>query len=144
MSLTAKITSAYQQALKAKDRQTTAAIRLLLAVIKNREIEKKAELEDSEVVKTLLTEAKKRREALSIYRQSNREELAKIEAFELKIINRFLPAMMTEAEISAAIDKLKQSGGLPGDFGAAMKLVMEQLQGRAEGKLVAEIIKSRL
>lgn len=88
--LAVKLTAALKTAMKAKDRETAAALRLVLAALQNLRIAKRAELTDEEVTAVLQKEAKKRVEAKTIYEKAGRAELAAIEEFELKIIRQWL------------------------------------------------------
>ena len=99
---------------------------------------------DAEVIELLKTEAKKRRESQAIYLQAGRPELADKETFELKVIEEFLPRQLSPDEIKILVKELKQSGELPADFGGAMKQVMAKLNGRADGRMVAEAVKASL
>ena len=89
--LVVKLTAALKTAMKAKDRETAAALRLVLAALQNLRIAKRAELTDEEVTAALQKETKKRVEAKAIYEKAGRAELAEKEAFEMKIIKDFLP-----------------------------------------------------
>lgn len=144
MNLSDKIHSAYQQAFKAREKETTAALRLILAAIKNQSIELKRTLTDDETISVLRHEAKKRRESILAYRQAGREELAKQEEFEQQLIDGFLPQQMSEAQIQAVVDRLKSGSNWPDNFGEAMKLVMAELKGQADGKLTAKVVNQSL
>lgn len=139
-----KLAAALKTAMLTRAKDRLGALRLLLAVIKNKEIEKRAGLVDAEVIELLKTEAKKRRESQAIYLQAGRPELADKETFELKVIEEFLPRQLSPDEIKILVKELKQSGELPADFGGAMKQVMAKLNGRADGRMVAEAVKASL
>jgi uncharacterized protein len=113
-------------AMKAGDRETTAAIRLIQAAIKNRDIEdrtKTVQIDDDLLVTEVLQKmVKQRRESIELYRQGGREELALAEEAEVAVIERFLPAQMSEGETRAAIEAIKAEIGASGmkDMGRLM------------------------
>ncbi len=120
------IKSAQVAAMKAGDKESRAAISLIQAAIKNRDIEartgKAPEDDDALVVEVLQKMVKQRRESIEMYRKGDREELAKAEEAEVAVIERFLPARMTDAETSAAIEAIKADLGASGmkDMGRVM------------------------
>ena len=97
-----ELNTALKTAMRERDTHKVAALRLILAVVQNKEIAKKASLTDEEMIVLLKTEAKKRQEALDIYQKAKRQELAQKEAFELKLIKEFLPQPLGEA-VKAAL-----------------------------------------
>ncbi len=144
MSLAQKIDTALKTAMRERNADEVAALRLVLAVVHNQEIAKKAPLTDEEMITLLKTEAKKRQEALEIYLKNQRQELAQKEAFELKLIKAFLPEQLSEAKIKEIVGQMKAGGELPDNFGEAMKRVMAKLKGQADGRSVAEAVKAAL
>lgn len=146
MSLTENLTAAMKEAMKAKDSLRLSAIRLIRAAIKNREIEERRELDDQGVIAVLSTLAKQRRDSVEAYRQSHREDLAEKEEKELAVIQEFLPRPLTEDEIRSLIDEAVVESGASGmkDMGKVMKSVTAKTTGRADGRLVSELVKARL
>ena len=146
MSLTENLTAAMKEAMKAKDSLRLSAIRLIRAAIKNREIEERRELDDQGVIAVLSTLAKQRRDSVEAYRQSHREDLAEKEEKELAVIQEFLPRPLTEDEIRSLIDEAVAESGASGmkDMGKVMKSVTAKTTGRADGRLVSELVKARL
>ena len=120
------IKSAQVAAMKAGDKEARAAISLIQAAIKNRDIEARTGAapadDDTLVVEVLQKMVKQRRESIAMYQQGNRPELAEAEAKEVAVIERFLPQQMTEAETSAAIEAIKAELGATGmkDMGKVM------------------------
>ena len=141
-----KLTEDLKSAMKSADQTTVGVLRLLLAALKNKEIEKRSgnvDLTDEDVLRVILSEAKKRKDSIDIFRQGKREDLVLKEKEELAIIEKYLPQQLTVEEIEKAIDRVLSA--LPAkDFPAAMKLAMQELRGKADAKLVAEIIKKKL
>ena len=120
------IKSAQVTAMKAGDKDRLAAVRLILAKLKDRDIELRTATtvpdDDTVVVEVLQKMVKQRRESIAMYQQGNRPELAEAEAKEVAVIERFLPQQMTEAETSAAIEAIKAELGATGmkDMGKVM------------------------
>lgn len=132
-------------ALKAGDSAAVSTLRMALAALRNRQIElKKLEenliLEDEEVLAALEREAKKRREAASLYRTGLRVELAEREEAELKILQKYLPAELSDSELSAVVSEEAVRVGR--EFAPLMKAVMARVKGRADGKAVQEKIRA--
>lgn len=140
-----------QAAIKARDELTAATLRMALSAITNAEVAGKQakELTDDEVLGVLDKEAKKRRESVTAYRDANRPELADREEAELGVLARYLPQPMSEEEVSAIIDQAIAEAAASGKTGmAAMGAVMQQVtaatKGRADGKTVSGIVRTRL
>ena len=131
-------------AMKAKDQLKVSVLRMVLSALHNEEIAKRKPLEEDEVNRVLSKEVKKRQEAVELYRRGNRPELADKEEAEMKIIGAYLPQMMSEIEVKEVVERLKAKGELGTDFGLAMRAVLAQVKGRADGKMVAEAVKSNL
>jgi uncharacterized protein YqeY len=139
------------QALKNKEDLKVQTLRLLLAVIHNREIEKRAKgeegvLTDDEIASLVIKEVKKRKEAIDLYLKGGRSELADKEKAEIKILESYLPAQMSEEEIRKAVqpilDSIKPQG--PKDFGRVMGALMKELKGKADAELVGKIVRESL
>ncbi len=148
MNLKEQISEDIKNALKAGDSFTAGVLRMVVAALQNKSIEKRGkgeeeELTQEEILEILAREAKKRKEAIELYKQGDRQELADNEEKELAIIEKYLPQQMSKEEVVeivlAIIEKNK-----PENFGEAMKLVMAELKGKADGKMVAEVIKDQL
>lgn len=133
-----------KKAMQQRQADKVSALRLLVAALKNARIEKKADLSEAEEVAVLNKEAKKRQEAIEMYKKGGRQELAAKEEAELEIIKGYLPQQMGEEKIKELVKEMKQAGELGDDFGQAMKLVMAKLKGQADGKLVAQAVKTEL
>ena len=146
MSMLQKISEDLKNAMKGGRSLEVETLRMLLASLKNREIEKRGkgggELTDDEVLEVIGREVKKRREAAEIFAKSSRTDLADKENKEIEILGRYLPPQMSKEEIESVIDAIIQKGTK--EFGAVMKEAMKELRGKADGKVVGEIIKSKL
>lgn len=138
-------------ATKSGDKVTRETLRMALTAIKNEEVSGKEvrELSDDEVIVVLSKEAKKRRESIEAYTSANRVDLADVESAELAVLEKYLPAQLTEAEIAAIIATAVEAAGAQGltgmkAMGAVMKSVTPQVSGRADGGAVAAAVKSAL
>ncbi|TSC74260.1 MAG: hypothetical protein G01um101433_1084 [Parcubacteria group bacterium Gr01-1014_33] len=151
ISLQAKIKLDIVTALRSKEELQLSVLRMLAAALQNREIEKHAKisgavLDEEEVVATVRSEAKKRRDAIEGFKKGGRKELAEKEAAELKILEAYLPQELSEEEIEKIVqDVLGQLGELTQkDFGRVMKEVMGRVKGQASGERVSEAVKKFL
>ena len=133
-------------AMRAKDKERLVTLRMLLAAIKQREIDEKITLDNTAVIKTVEKMIKQRRDSAQQFEAANRPELASKENDEIKILQTYMPQPLSEAEISAAIDAAIQSTGADNmkDMGKVMGTLKSQLQGRADMGAVSAKIKERL
>jgi len=146
MSLKDQLNEAMKSAMKAKDSLRLNAIRLIRTAVQNREIDERRELEDQEVIGILSSLVKQRKESAQVYRDGGRPELAEKEEQELGIIQEFLPAQLGEDEIRAIIEEAVRETAAASmkDMGRVMKVVTGKTLGRADGRLVSELVKARL
>jgi uncharacterized protein len=135
-------------ALKAQDKVTLGTLRMVLAAVKNEEVAGRTprELDDADVVKVLVKQAKQRREAAEAFRAGGRGDAADTELAEEAVIKRYLPSELTEAEVTQLVREAIAEGGFSGprDMGKVMKAVGPKTAGRADGKVVAGIVKTEL
>ena len=132
--------------MKAKDGTKVSVLRFLMAAIKNREIELKDSLDDEQVLQEIVSSAKKRRESIEAFRDAGREDLAvKVEA-ELAILEEYLPEQLSAEEVRKVVQEAILSVGAssPADMGKIMKEVMPKVRGKADGKMVNQIVKESL
>jgi hypothetical protein len=137
-----------RSAMKARDETVTGTLRMALAAVRSAEVAGKAarELSDDEVLGVLGKEAKKRREAADAYAQAGRAELADRERAELAVLDRYLPAQLSDQELVDLVAGVLAAGGFtgPGAIGPAMKAVRAEVAGRADGARVAAVVRRRL
>lgn len=135
-----------KDAMRAKDKERLAVIRLMLAAIKQREVDERVELDDEQVLVTLDKMLKQRRESIAQYEAADRQELADIEAAEIKIIQTFMPEPLSEADIATMIDEaIAQTGANEmKDMGKVMGILKPKMQGKADMGAVSKLIKTRL
>ena len=138
MMLSDKLKSDLTDATKTSEVVRRDTLRLLLSALNYKKIDLQHDLSDEEVLQVIGVEAKKRRESIAVFEANNRPELAAGEKSELIILESYLPIQLTEEEIKLELSKLD----LPKDFGQAMKIVAPLFKGRADGKLVSEIVRN--
>jgi len=133
-------------AMKAKEKERLGVIRMLLAAAKDAAIEKRGDLEDDEVMRLLMSYAKKREEALAEAKKAGRDDLAAKEAFELEVVRGYLPAPLGAEELEALVDEVVAEVGASTmkDMGRVMKVCQERARGRADGSRLSAAVKSRL
>jgi hypothetical protein len=146
MTLQTRIESAMRDAMRARDQRRTSTLRMAMAAAKNRQIELGRALTDEDMVEVLSRQVKQRRESIEQFRAGGREEMARSEEAEAEILGEFLPEQLSEAELAALVDEAVGSTGAsgPGDMGKVMGAVMPRTKGRADGKLVSELVRRRL
>ncbi len=133
-------------AMRARDAARLSAIRLLLAAIKQREVDERTELGDGEVVAVVEKMIKQRRESIAQFEKAARKDLVDAEKFELEVLSGYLPQQMSEAEIEAAIAAALAESGAAGmkEMGKVMALLKARLAGRADMARVSGLVKTRL
>ena len=147
MMLKEQIGKDLNEALKARDERRLSALRLLRTEIKKREVSgQKKELSDAEVMEAVSTLVKQRRESIRLFREGQRQDLVEKDEGELQILLSYLPPPFSQTEIEALIDQVIEEAQATGpkDQGKVMKSVMAQVAGKAEGKVVSEIVKQKL
>lgn len=147
MTLSEQIIADLTEAMKAKDADRVGTLRLVKAALTNRKIDKGADLDDGEIIKTLQTLVKQRRDSIDQYRNAGRDELAAKEQNEIDIISVYLPQAATDEEIAAAVDAAIRETGASTmkDMGLVMKAVLAQLADKSpDGKAVSEAVKGKL
>jgi uncharacterized protein YqeY len=146
MSLQTDIEFAMRTAMKARDDRRVGTLRLVMAAAHNRQIELGHELTDAEVVEVLDRQVKQRRESVELYRGGGRDDLADVEEAEIVILREFLPEPLTDAEVEDLVrDAIAATGASsPSDMGKVMGALVPQTKGRADGKLVSDLVRRLL
>ena len=149
MTLVERVTQDLTAAMKSQDAGRTSALRMAKAALKNREIEKKGDLDDAEATRVLQGLVKQREDSIFQFRKANRPELVQKEEKELDVLKAYLPAEASDADIDAAVTKaLAETGAAtPKDMGKAMKAAMGALQAAGkpvDGKKVNDAVRRRL
>ena len=132
--------------MKAKDGNRVSVLRFLLSAIQNREIEKKDALDDDEVLAEITSSAKRRRESMEAFKEGGRRDLVEKEEAELAILQEYLPEQLSPGEIRKVVQEVAEAVGATStsDLGKVMKELMPKLRGKADGKLVNEIVREVL
>ncbi len=141
-----QLTADMKDAMRAKDKERLGTVRLILAAIKQREVDERIELDDTQVLAVLDKMVKQRRDSIKQYRDAGREELAAVEESEIAVIQAYLPAALSDEEIDTLIDEAVAASGAEGmqDMGKVMGQLKPKLQGRADMGQVSGKIKARL
>ncbi len=146
MTLKERITEDMKNAMRAKHAQRLSAIRMLLAAMKQIEVDKRIELTDTDVISITEKEIKKRRESITQYQAAKRDDLAANEQFEVDVLSAYLPAQADEAEVDAVIAQAVAEAGASGPqaMGKVMAAVKAKLAGRADMTRVSVRVKALL
>lgn len=148
MSLEQQVNDSIKDAMRAKNEAELRGLRAIKAAVLMQKTEggKKETLSEEEELKILQKLAKQRREAMDIFIQQNREDLAFKEKEELEIIERYLPKPLSEEELKAELEKIVSETGAssPADMGKVMGVASKKLAGKADGKTIANMVKSML
>ena len=141
-----QITDAMKAAMKGGDKARLGVVRLMLAAIKQREVDERIELDDTQVLAVLDKMVKQRRDSIQQYGDAGRDDLAAQEASEIEVIQEFLPAGLSEAEIIAIIEAAIAETGAESmrDMGKVMGIVKPKVQGRADVGQVSSLVKQKL
>jgi uncharacterized protein YqeY len=146
MSLKVRIQDDVKDAMRARERERLATLRLVTAAIKQREVDERIELDDDQTLAVLGKMVKQRRESLEQYEKAGREDLAAQERLELKIIQTYLPEPLGEEELSSLIKSTIEELGASNirDMGPVMNALRGKVQGRADMKAVSQAVKTQL
>jgi uncharacterized protein YqeY len=146
MSLKDRITQDVKDAMRARDKPRLATLRLITAAIKQREVDERIDLDDTQVTVVLDKMVKQRRESIVQFEKAGRDDLIAIETSELEIITPYLPEQLGEDEINALIDSaLEQTGATSvKDMGKVMGLLKPEIQGKADMGAVGALIRAKL
>jgi|SRR5579885_302479 uncharacterized protein YqeY len=141
-----KILEDMKTAMREQNKDRLAAIRLIMAALKQREVDERIELSDEQIIATLNKMIKQRRDSISQFEAGNRADLAQKEAEEVRIIQQYLPAQLSEAEVEQAVAAAIQESGASSakDMGKVMGLLKTRLQGKADMTIVSAKVKEKL
>lgn len=146
MSLKARITEDMKAALRGGEKLRLAAVRMLLAAIKQREVDERRELSDGDVLQVVEKAIRQRRESAAQFATAGRAELEARELEEARLLSQYLPARLSDAELSALIDAALEATGASNvkDMGKVMNELRPRVQGRADMAQVSSLVKARL
>jgi len=141
-----QVTKDMAVALKAGEKARLSTLRMLMSAIKYKEVDAKHQLDDEEVISVISTLIKQRHDSIDQFRKGGREDLVDKETKEVEVLKGYLPPQLSEEEVRNIITKAAAETGATGqkDMGKLMKAVMPQVKGKADGKLVNEIVKEVL
>jgi uncharacterized protein YqeY len=146
MSLKIRINDDVKAAMRAGDARRRDALRLLLAALKQREVDERKEMTDAEVIAVIDKMIKQRRDSITQFEQGGRPDLADVERFEIDVLQAYMPQAMPEAAVEAAIATAIQESGARGmaDMGKVMAALKPRLAGRADMAKVSVLVKTKL
>lgn len=146
MSLKQRISEDVKTAMRAKERDRLAVLRMISAAIKQREVDERIELDDSQVLAVLEKMCKQRRESLEQFQAAGRDDLAHKEGYELGVLQEYMPEPLDPSELDAMIAQTIEEQGAEGmrDMGPVMNALREKVQGRADMKTVSQAVRDQL
>lgn len=146
MDLKAQLAEDLKSSLRSGDKLRTSVIRLLSALIKNREVEKRGPLTEAEAIQAVSASCKQRQEAIEQYRQGGRQDLVDKETAELAILQSYLPAALSSDELQTLVGEAIRDAqaSSPREMGKVMALLMPKVTGRADGKVVSTLVREML
>ena len=146
MTLKVRIQEDVKNAMRAQQREQLAVLRLVTAAIKQKEVDERVNLDDTQVLAVLDKMVKQRRESLEQYEKAGRDDLASVERFELDLIQTYLPEQLSDEELSGLISTTISELGASSirDMGPVMNALRGQVQGRADMKAVSQAVKNQL
>ncbi len=146
MSLKTRVTDDMKSAMKAKDAPRLSAIRLLLAALKQKEVDERVELTDADVLGIIDKMLKQRRDSIAQYQAAGRQDLADVEAFEIEVLTTYMPQQLSDAEVAQSIaDAIAETGAQGAkDIGKVMTLLKPRLAGKADLAKVSGLVRAKL
>jgi len=145
-ALKTQITNDMKLAMKAKDKAALKALRMILGAIKQREVDERIELNDTQAMAVIQKMVKQRKDSISQFKDAGRDDLVDVEEAELIIINNYMPKQLSESEVLVAVDKAIAATGASSmqDMGKLMGVLKTQLDGKADMGVVSGLIRSKL
>ncbi|MFB0936429.1 MAG: GatB/YqeY domain-containing protein [Propionivibrio sp.] len=146
MTLKERINEDMKAAMRARDPATLSAIRLLLAAIKQKEVDERIQLDDAAVISVIDKMLKQRKDSITQYEAAGRQDLVDAERFEAELLQTYMPAGLSGEEIAAAVAEAVAAAGAagPGDMGKVMGVLKPKLAGRADMTEVSKLVKAAL
>jgi len=146
MTIKDTIVADMKTAMRGQEKERLATIRLILAALKQREVDERIVLSDEQILATLNKMIKQRRESITQYEAGNRKDLADKEAAEVRLIQQYLPAQLSEEEVNKHIASAIQESGAssPKDMGKVMAILKDKIQGKADMAVVSNKVRERL
>jgi hypothetical protein len=141
-----RITEDMKSAMKAKDKELLRATRMIIGAIKQKEVDERIELDDTQVLTVINKMVKQRKDSISQFTDAGRSDLVKVEESELEIINKYMPEQLSDEEVAIFVDKAINDCGADSmkDMGKLMGTLKGQLDGKADMGAVSQLIKAKL
>jgi uncharacterized protein YqeY len=145
-TLKERLSAQMKTSMKSGDKETLLFVRNLHAAIRKKEIDDRVDLTDADVMKIVISSAKQRQDSIDQFKAGNREDLVQKEQAELAFLHTYLPAQMEESALRALIDSAvtEAKATTMKDLGSVMKILLPQVQGKAEGKWVNQLVRERI
>ncbi|MEJ5311554.1 MAG: GatB/YqeY domain-containing protein [Anaerolineae bacterium] len=146
MSLKEQLQHDLQAAMRARDEQRKLALRMALTAVQLAEVEQRRELDDAAVAEVIRKEVRRREDALEMVRQSGRADVIAEDEAQIAILRSYLPQLLTVEELTAIVREViaEAQAASPADMGKVMKLLMPRVQGKADGRMVSQVVRDLL
>ena len=146
MSLKEQLQRDLQDAMRARDEQRKLALRMALTAVQLAEVEQRSELDDAAIVEVIRKEVRRREDALEMVRQAGRTETVAEDEAQIAILRSYLPQSLTEDELKVIAREViaEAQAASPADLGKVMKLIMPRVQGKADGRMVSQVVRDLL
>ncbi len=146
MSLKEQLQHDLQDAMRARDEQRKLALRMALTAVQLAEVEQRSDLDDAAIAEVIRKEVRRREDALEMVRQSGRADMIAEDEAQIAILRSYLPQLLTAEELTAIAREIiaKAQAASPADMGKVMKLLMPRVQGKADGRMVSQIVRDLL
>jgi hypothetical protein len=146
MTLRDRLTDEMKTAMKSKNELKLSVVRMVRSAVKNKEIDAKHELDDQGITEIISTLVKQRRESIRLFGEAGRDDLVQKENTELQILLAFLPQQLSREEVVGLVSRVVAESGAQGpkDMGKVMKAIQPQVAGRADGKMVSDVVREAL
>ena len=146
MSLKERVSELMKSSMKSGDKDTLNTVRMLHSAIRKKEIDEKVDLDDAGIIKIVNSLAKQRQDSIEQFQAGGRQDLVEKETKELELLKTFLPQQLSEAELRVLVDSAvkEANAATQKDMGNVMKVLMPKVSGRADGKLINQLVRERL
>ena len=146
MDLKEQLQHDLQDAMRARDEQRKLALRMALSAVQLAEVEQRSDLDDAAIVEVIRKEVRRREDALEMMRQAGRDDMIADDEAQVIILQSYLPKLMTEEEIEVIAREViaKVQATSPADMGKVMKSLMPRVQGKADGRMVSQVVRDLL
>jgi uncharacterized protein YqeY len=146
MGLKEQLQHDLQDAMRARDEQRKLALRMALSAVQLAEVEQRAELDDTAIAEVIRKEVRRREDALEMMREAGRVDMVADDEAQIAILRSYLPKSLTEEELKAIVQEViaEVQAASPADMGKVMKAIMPRVQGKADGRMVSQVVRDLL